>query len=104
MGIFERLASVRVDHSVGVVCAAVLSIDEVPSGLRITGAGARRKTGWLVHGAGVCCNIMGLLRGKGLLLAVQPEAVAGESNGVNVVTIMVRLNDMKMDRQRHCRR
>ena len=72
MVIFKRLASVRVDHGVGVVCAAVLSSDEVPSGLRITGAGAGRKTGWLVHSAGVCCNIMQLLRGKGLLLAVRP--------------------------------
>ena len=104
MGIFKRLASVRVNHGVGVVCEAVLSSNEVPSGTRITGAGARRKTGWLGHGTGVCCNIMGLLRGKGLLLAVQPEAVAGDSNSVDVVTIVVRLDGMKMDRQRHCRR
>ena len=34
--------------------------------------------GWLGYGAGVCYNIMRLLRGKGLLLAVQPEAVAGD--------------------------
>ena len=86
------------------VCAAVLSSDEVTSGSRITGAGARRKTGWLGHGAGVCCNIMRLLRGKKLVLAVRPEAVAGESTGVDVVTIVVRLDDMKMDRQRQCRR
>ena len=104
MGIFKRLASLRFDHGVGVVCAAVLSSNEVPSGSRITGASARRKMGWLGHGAGVCCNIMRLLRGKGLLLAVRPEAVAGDSNGVDVVTIVVRLDDMKMDRQRHCRR
>ena len=102
MGIFKRLASVRVNHGVGVVCAAVISSNEVPSGSRITGAGDRRKTGWLGHGTGVCCNIMRLLRGKGLLLAVRPEAVAGDSNGVDVVTIVVRINDMKMDRQRHC--
>ena len=82
----------------------MLSSDEVPSGLRITGAGARRKTGWLGHGAGVGCNIMRLLRGKGLFLAVRPEAVAGDSNGVDVVTIVVRINDMKMYGQRYCRR
>ena len=69
MIIFKGLASVCVDHGVGVVCAAVLSSDEVLSGSRISGAGARRKTGWLGHGAGVCYNIMPLLRGKGLLLA-----------------------------------
>ena len=74
----------------------------MPSGSLITGAGARRKTGWLGHGAGVCCNIVRLLRGKGLLLAVRPEAVAGDSDGVDVVIIVFRLDDMKMDRQRHC--
>ena len=104
MRIFKGLASVCVNHGVGVVCAAVLSSDEVLSGSRIPGAGARRKTGWLGHGAGVCCNIMRLLRGKGLLLAVRPEEVAGESNGIDFFTIVVRLNDMNMDRQRHCRR
>ena len=41
VGIFQRLTSVRVNHDVGVVCAAVLSSDEMPSGSRITGAGAR---------------------------------------------------------------
>ena len=61
MRIFKVLASVCVDHGVGVGCAAVLSSDEVMSGSRIPGAGARRKTGWLGHGAGVCCNIMQLL-------------------------------------------
>ena len=45
MRIFKGLASIRVYHGVGVVCAAVLSSDEVPSGSRITGAGARRKRG-----------------------------------------------------------
>ena len=104
MGIFKRLASVCGNHSVGVVCAAVLSSNEVPSGSRITGAGARRKMGWLGHGAGVCCNIMWLLRGKGLLLAMQLEAVAGDINVVYIITIVVQLDDMKMDRQRHCRR
>ena len=54
VGIFKRLASVRVDHGVDMVCEAVLSRDEVPSGLCITGSGARRKTGWIGHGAGVC--------------------------------------------------
>ena len=52
MRIFEGLASVRVDHGVGVVCVAVLSSNEVPSGSCITGSGNRRKTGWLGHGAG----------------------------------------------------
>ena len=41
---------------------------------------------------------MRLLCGKGLLLAVQPETVAGDSNGVDAVTIVVRLDDMNMDR------
>ena len=84
------------------VCAAVLSSDEVPSGSRITGAGARRKTGWMGHGSGVGCNVIRLLRGKGLLLMVRLEAVARDSNGVDVVTIVFQLDDMKMDRQRHC--
>ena len=86
------------------VCAAVLSSKEVLSGSGISGAGSRRKTGWPGHGAGVGCNVMRLLRGKGSLLAVRPEAVAWESNGVYVVTIVVRLDDMKIYGQRHCRR
>ena len=45
MIIFKGLASVRVDHGVGVVFAAVLSSNEVLSGLGISGAGSRRKTG-----------------------------------------------------------
>ena len=102
MRIFKGLASVRVDHGVGVGCAAVISSDEVLSGSRIFGASARRKTGWLGHGAGVSCNIMRLLRGKGLLMAVRPEAVAGDSSGVDFVTVVVRLDDMQMHRQRHC--
>ena len=57
--------------------------------MRITGTVAVRKTGWLGHGAGVGCNVLRLLHGKGLLLAVQTEAVAGASNGVNVFTITV---------------
>ena len=84
------------------VCVAVLNINKVLSGSRITGTGARIKTGWLGHGAGVSCNAMRILRGKGSFLAVRPEAVEGESNSVDVVTIVVRLNDMKMDEQRHC--
>ena len=36
VGIFKRLASFRSNHGVGVVCAAVLSSNEVPSGSRIT--------------------------------------------------------------------
>ena len=43
--IFKGLASVRVDHGVGVVCAAVLGSNEVLSGLGISGAGSRRKRG-----------------------------------------------------------
>ena len=104
MVIIKRLASVCFDHGVGVVCAAVIISDEVPSGSRITGAGSRIKTGWLGHGASVCCNVMWILRGKGLLLAVRPEAVSGNSDGVDVVAILVRIDDMNMDRQRHCRR
>ena len=86
------------------VYAEVLSSDEVPSGSCITGSGATRKTWWLGHGAGVGCNVMRLLRGKGQLLVVRPEAVAGGSNSVNVVTIVVRLDDMKMYGQIHFRR
>ena len=86
------------------VCAAVLGSDKVPSGSRITGTGAGRKTGWLGHGAGVGCNVMRILHVKWLLLAVRPETVAGDSNGVDVVTIVFRLDDMKMDGQRNCRR
>ena len=83
------------------VCAAVLRSDEVLSGSCIPGAGARRKTGWLGHVAGVCCNIMRLLHGKGLLLAVQPEAVAWDSNGVDVAAIVVRIDAVGMDGQRY---
>ena len=86
------------------VCAVVLSSDEVPSGSRIMGAGAVRKTGWLGHGVSVGCNVMRLLRGKGLFLAVRPEAVAGDINGVDVVTIVFRLDDLNMYGQRHCRK
>ena len=83
------------------VCAAVLGSDQVPNGSRITGTGARRKTGWMGHGAGVVCNVMRLLIDKGSLMAVRPEAVAGGSNGLNVVTIVFRLDDTRMDGQRH---
>ena len=76
------------------VCVAVLSSDDVLNGSRIPGAGARRKTGRLGHGAGVCCNIIRLLRGKGLLLEVRTESVAGDSSGVDFVTVVVRLDDM----------
>ena len=104
MIIFKGLASIRVNHGVGVVSVAVLSSNEVLSGLGISGAGSRRKTGWLGHGAGVSCNIMRLLRDKRLLLAVQPEAVAGDSSGVDFFTSVVRLDDMQMHRWRHCQR
>ena len=80
------------------VYAVVLSSVEVPSGLRTTGTGARIKTGWLGHGAGVVYNVMRLLRGKGSLLAVELKAVAGDSNGVAVVNIVVRINVMNMVR------
>ena len=53
MRIFKGLASVRVNHGVGVVCAAVLSSNEVLSGSGISGAGSRKKMGWLGHGAGM---------------------------------------------------
>ena len=86
------------------VCAVVLSSDKVPSGSRKKGNGAVRKTGWLGHGAGFGCIVMRLLQGKGSLLVVRPEAVAGDSNSVNVVTIVVQLNDMKMYGQRTYRR
>ena len=79
------------------VCAVVLGSDKVPNGLRITGTGAGRKMGWMGHGAGVGYNVMRLLRGKGSLLALQPEAVAGDSNNVDVVTIVFRIDDMRMD-------
>ena len=79
------------------VCVAVLGSNKVPSGSHITGTGARRKTGWLGNGAGLGCNVMRLLRGKGSLLTMQPQSVAGNSNGIGVVTIVVRLDDMRMD-------
>ena len=104
MRIFKGLASIHGNHGVGVVCAAVLISNEVLSGLGISGAGSSRKTGWLGHGASVCCNIMWLLRGKGLLLAVRPEAVVGDSSGVDFFTLEVRLYDMQMHRRRHCQR
>ena len=83
MRIFKGLASVCVYHGVGVVCAAVLSSNEVLNGSGISGAGSRRKMGWLGHGAGVCCNTMRLLRSKGLLLAMRTEEVAGDSSCVD---------------------
>ena len=104
MRIFKGMASVCVKNGVGMVGTAVLSSVEVLSGSRISGSGFRRKTGWLGHCAGVCCNIMRLLRGKGLSMAVQPEAVAGDSSGVDFVTLVVRLDDMQMHRRRHCQR
>ena len=47
---------------------------------------------------------MRLLRGKRLLLAVRPEAIAGDSSGVDFFTLVVRLSDMQMHRRRHCQR
>ena len=86
------------------VCAAVLNSNKVPSGSRITGIGSGRKTVWLGHGAAVGFNVMRLLHGKGLLLTVQPEVVTGGSNGVDAVTNVVRIDEMRMDRQIHRRR
>ena len=86
------------------VFVAVLSSNEVVSGSGISGSGSRRKTGWLGHGAGVCCNIMRLLRGKGLVLVVLPEAVAGDSSGIYFFTVVVLLDDIQMHRRRHCQR
>ena len=104
MIIFKGLASIRVNHGVGVVSVAVLSSNDVLSGLGISGAGSRRKTGWLGYGAGVCCNIMRILRGRGMLLAGRPEVVAGDSSGVDFFTSVVRLDDMQMHRRRYCQR
>ena len=86
------------------VCVAVLSSNDVPSVSRITGAGSGIRTRWLGHGAGVGCNVMRLLLGKGSLLEVRSEAVAGDSNGLDLFTIVVRLDGMNMYRQRHSRR
>ena len=104
MRIFKGLASICVDHGVGVVCAAVISSNEMLSGLGISGAGSRRKTGWLGHGTGVGSNIMRLLRGKRLLLEVRPEAVAGDRSGVDFFTLVVWLDKMQMHRRRQCQR
>ena len=82
----------------------MLGSNKVPSGSRITETGAGRKTGWLGNGIGVACNVMWLLRVKEFLLVVQPEAVAGDINGVDVVNILVQVNDMRMDGQRHRQR
>ena len=83
---------------------SVLGSYKVPSGLRKTGTGTGRKAGWLGNGTGVGCNVMRLLLSKRLLLAVRPEAVSGDSNGVNVFAIVVRLNEVGLDGQRHPRR
>ena len=104
MRIFKGFSSVCVDHSVGMLCAEVFSSNEVLSCLGILGAGSRRKTGGLGHGAGVCCNIMQLLRGQGLLLVVRPEVVAGDRSGVDFFTLVVWLDKMQMHRRRHCQR
>ena len=50
---------------------------------------------------GVGCILMGLLFGKRPLLAVQPEAVAWDSNGVDVAAIVVRIDAVGMDGQRY---
>ena len=86
------------------VCVLVLGSDKVLSGLRKTGTGSGRKSGWLVNGTGVGCNAMRILLDKKPLLAVRPEAVAGESNGVNVVAFVVRLDEFGLVGQRYPRR
>ena len=70
---------------------------KVLSGSRKTGTGTGRKAVWLGNGTGVGCNVMRLLLGKMLLLAVRPEAVAGDRNGVNVVAIVVWIDEVGLD-------
>ena len=69
--------------------------------MRKTGTGTRLKAGWLGNVTGFGWNVMRLLISKRLLLVVRPEAVARDSNGVDGVSILVRLNEVWLDRQRH---
>ena len=83
------------------VFALVLGSYKVPSGSRKAVIVTRQNAGWLGNGTGVGCNLMRLLLGKRSFLVVRPEAVAGYSNRVNVVTIVVQLDEVGLDRQRH---
>ena len=76
----------------------------MPSGSQKTGTGTGRKSGWLGNGTGVGCNVMRLLLGKRPLLAVRLYAVAGDSNGVDVVSIVVWIDEFGLDSQRQPRR
>ena len=53
---------------------------------------------------GVGCILMGLLFGKRPLLVVQPETVAGDRNGIAIIAIVVRLDEIGMDGKRHHQR
>ena len=86
------------------VCASLLGSYKMPSGLGKTGTGTGQKAGWLGNATGVGCNLMLFLLGKRPLLGVRPEAVAGYRNGVNVVAIVVRIDEVGLDGQRHPRR
>ena len=47
---------------------------------------------------------MQILIGKSPFLTVQPEAVVGDSNGVDVFAIVIRIDEVGMDGQRHPQR
>ena len=47
---------------------------------------------------------MQILLGKRLLLVVQPETVAGDRNGIAIIAIVVRLDEIGMDGKRHHQR
>ena len=79
------------------VCATVLGSYKVPSGSHKTGTGTGQKSGWLGNGTGVVCNVMRILLGKRPFLTVRPEAVAGDSNVVNVFDIVVWLDEVGLD-------
>ena len=82
----------------------VLGSNKVPSGLRKTGTGTRRKAGWTGNSTDVGCNVMQILLGKRPLLVVQPETVAGDRNGIAIIAIVVRLDEIGMDGKRHHQR
>ena len=77
----------------------MLSSYKVPIGSRKMGTDTRRI--WMGNGTVVGCNVMQILLSKSLVLTVQLEAIAGDSNGVDVVAILVRLNEVGLDRQSH---
>ena len=80
----------------------MLVSDKVPIGSRKTGTGTGQI--WLGNGTGVGCNVMRLLLGKRPVLAVRPEAVAGDCNGVDVVAIVVWLDEVGLDGKCHPQR